>query len=82
MTTRKMKLWAALAVIGIVLGASQTAFAQGGAEQKQQSLYDRLGGLVPITPEHKGAGVGSHGHHLQGDTRQASRPREGDSGAS
>jgi hemoglobin len=44
-----MKLWAALAVIGIVLGASQTAFAQGGAEQKQQSLYDRLGGLVPIT---------------------------------
>jgi hemoglobin len=48
-TTRNMKPWATLAVIGIVLGASQTAFAQGATEQKKQSLYDRLGGLAPIS---------------------------------
>ncbi|HWR82609.1 MAG TPA: group 1 truncated hemoglobin [Candidatus Deferrimicrobium sp.] len=49
MTIRSMTPWAALAVIGIVLGASQAAFAQGAAEQKQPSLYDRLGGLAPIS---------------------------------
>ncbi len=47
MITRSMKLWAALAVI--VLVTAEMAFAQGGAERKQQSLYDRLGGLAPIS---------------------------------
>ncbi len=47
MITRSLKLWAALAVIAIVM--AETAFAQGGAERKQQSLYDRLGGLAPIS---------------------------------
>jgi hemoglobin len=49
MITRSMNHWAALAVIVLVLSVSRIAFAQGGAEQKQQSLYDRLGGLAPIT---------------------------------
>ncbi|MBI5569050.1 MAG: group 1 truncated hemoglobin [Desulfomonile tiedjei] len=44
-----MNPWAALAVIALVLSGSQIAFAQGGAEQKQRSLYDRLGGLAPIS---------------------------------
>ena len=48
MTTSTMKPWAALAVIGIVLGVFQTASAQAATEQQQQSLYDRLGGLAPI----------------------------------
>lgn len=49
MITRSMNPWAALAVIALVLSGSQIAFAQGGAEQKQRSLYDRLGGLAPIS---------------------------------
>ncbi len=47
MITRSMKLWVALAVIALVM--AETAFAQGSAERKQQSLYDRLGGLAPIS---------------------------------
>lgn len=49
MTTRRMKLWAALAVVAMMAVGVHTAFAQGGAEQKQPSLYDRLGGLAPIS---------------------------------
>ncbi len=49
MIPRNMKPWAALAVIAIAVGAGQTVFAQSGAEQKQTSLYDRLGGLAPIS---------------------------------
>lgn len=49
MTTRRMKLWAALAVLAMMAVGAHTAFAQGGAEQKQPSLYDRLGGLAPIS---------------------------------
>jgi hemoglobin len=49
MITHSMNLRAALAVIAIVVGASQMVFAQGGTEQKQQTLYDRLGGLAPIS---------------------------------
>lgn len=49
MTTRNIKSWAPLAVFGILLAASQTAFAQTGTGQKQQTLYDRLGGLAPIS---------------------------------
>jgi hemoglobin len=44
-----MKHWAALAVIGMVAVGPYTAFAQGGAEEEQPSLYDRLGGLAPIS---------------------------------
>jgi hemoglobin len=44
-----MNPWCALAVIAIVVGAPQMVFAQGGTEQKQQTLYDRLGGLAPIS---------------------------------
>jgi hemoglobin len=47
MITRSMKLWAALAVIALV--AAEMTFAQDGAKRKQQSLYDRLGGLAPIS---------------------------------
>jgi len=49
MTKRSMKHWAALAVIGMVAVGPYTTFAQGGAEEKQPSLYDRLGGLAPIS---------------------------------
>lgn len=37
----------ALAFIVVML-VMMPAFAQNGAEQKQSSLYDRLGGLMPI----------------------------------
>ncbi len=47
MITRSVKLWAALAVITLVV--AETGFAQSGAERKQKSLYDRLGGLAPIS---------------------------------
>jgi hemoglobin len=44
-----MKLWIVLVAITTVVGGLQTALAQGDTEQKQQSLYDRLGGLMPIS---------------------------------
>jgi len=43
------KRWTALVLIAIVIGGLQSAVAQEGAKQKQQSLYDRLGGLAPIS---------------------------------
>lgn len=49
MTKHSMKQWAALAVIGMVTAWPHPTFAQGGAEAKQPSLYDRLGGLAPIS---------------------------------
>jgi hemoglobin len=49
MARSSMKPWAALAVIAMVFGGARTALAQGGGEQKPQSLYDRLGGLAPIS---------------------------------
>jgi len=49
MSTRNMKVWAALGFFTMLLAGSHTAVAQGGAEQKQPSLYDRLGGLAPIS---------------------------------
>lgn len=49
MTQRNMKHWAALAVILMVAVGPSMTFAQGGAEEKQASLYDRLGGLAPIS---------------------------------
>ena len=44
-----IKMWIVLAVITIIIGGTHSALAQGGTEQKQQSLYDRLGGLAPIS---------------------------------
>jgi hemoglobin len=49
MTKRIMKQWAALAIIGMVTVWPYPTFAQGGAEAKPSSLYDRLGGLAPIS---------------------------------
>jgi hemoglobin len=49
MTTRSMSPWAAVAIIAMVAVGAFTAFAQGGTEEKQPSLYDRLGGLAPIS---------------------------------
>lgn len=49
MSTYSTKSWMALAVIALVVGALDTAVAQGEAQQEPQSLYDRLGGLAPIS---------------------------------
>jgi hemoglobin len=49
MKMRSINLWAALAFIAVMIWGPYTAVAQNGAMQKQQSLYDRLGGLMPIS---------------------------------
>jgi hemoglobin len=49
MFTRNTNLWATLGFVAILLAGSHQAVAQSGAQQKQQSLYDRLGGLTPIS---------------------------------
>src|SRR4030066_1055775 len=49
MFTRNMNVWGSLCFIAILLAGSHPAVAQSGAQQKQQSLYDRLGGLAPIS---------------------------------
>lgn len=49
MTTSVLKLWALLAVVALIAPGSHTAIAQGKAEEQQASLYDRLGGLAPIS---------------------------------
>lgn len=49
MIMHSMKRWTALVLIAIVIGGLQSAVAQEGVKQKQQSLYDRLGGLAPIS---------------------------------
>jgi len=41
--------WAPLALAAFVLGGAGAAAAQGAAAQPQKSLYDRLGGLAPIS---------------------------------
>jgi hemoglobin len=41
--------WAPLALAAVVLVGACTAAAQGAAAQPQKSLYDRLGGLAPIS---------------------------------
>ena len=41
--------WMALVIAALVLGGSHSAFAQSPSGQKQQSLYERLGGLAPIS---------------------------------
>src|SRR3970040_563136 len=49
MFTRNMNLWASLCFVAILLAGSHPAVAQSGAQPKQQSLYDRLGGLEAIS---------------------------------
>src|SRR4030042_5118815 len=49
MFLRKMNLWATLCFVAVLLAGSHSAVAQSSAQQKQQSLYDRLGGLAPIS---------------------------------
>jgi hemoglobin len=44
-----MRVWAALAGLCLAGAGVHTAFAQDSGEQKQESLYDRLGGLAPIS---------------------------------
>ena len=49
MIARFMQHLAVLVLITTVAGGSQSVFAQDSAGQKPQSLYDRLGGLAPIS---------------------------------
>jgi hemoglobin len=49
MITGSMRFRAAVGIMAVVLGGPQTTLAQGGTEEEQQSLYDRLGGLAPIS---------------------------------
>lgn len=50
MITRGMHLWVALAFVPLVLGGpADTAVAQNTPKQQESSLYDRLGGLAPIS---------------------------------
>ncbi|HXH07599.1 MAG TPA: group 1 truncated hemoglobin [Vicinamibacterales bacterium] len=49
MITPSTKFSITLAVIALVVGGSYRALAQGEQQQAQQSLYDRLGGLAPIS---------------------------------
>ncbi|MCI0588830.1 MAG: group 1 truncated hemoglobin [Planctomycetes bacterium] len=44
-----MNLWIPLGFVAVLLTGPHSPVAQSGAEQKQQSLYDRLGGLAPIS---------------------------------
>ena len=47
MFTRHLYRWSMLAFVAVLLTGSDLAAAQGDASQK--SLYDRLGGLAPIS---------------------------------
>jgi hemoglobin len=49
MFSRGTNPWMALGVIALVAAGFGTAAAQGKAEGQPQSLYDRLGGLAPIS---------------------------------
>src|SRR3972149_10586487 len=49
MITRSMNPAVALGFIAMLVVGPQTASAQGEAGEKQPSLYDRLGGLAPIS---------------------------------
>lgn len=48
MQKRAKDLWAALVLVGILLSSAPLAGAQS-VDKKEQSLYDRLGGLAPIS---------------------------------
>jgi hemoglobin len=49
MFKRSMNLFAFFALVAILLAGSHTAVAQSATKQEQPSLYDRLGGLAPIS---------------------------------
>ncbi len=49
MISRIIRMWFVLALITIAVVGSRAALAQSGTEQKQPSLYNRLGGLAPIS---------------------------------
>jgi hemoglobin len=49
MTSRVRIPSIALLFTTVLLVGSSLAFAQSGSEQKEKSLYDRLGGLMPIS---------------------------------
>lgn len=49
MFTRGVKRLVLFVVITILVGGLNSALAQGDSAEKEQSLYDRLGGLMPIS---------------------------------
>lgn len=49
MLERNKRFWTALGFVATLVAGSQTAAAQSGGGPKPPSLYDRLGGLAPIT---------------------------------
>ena len=49
MFIRSKNLWAFLVLFGVLLSSAHMAAAQSDEEKKQQTLYDRLGGLAPIS---------------------------------
>jgi hemoglobin len=49
MTSRKVIRRVAIAVMALTAIGSHVALAQGSGEKKPASLYDRLGGLAPIS---------------------------------
>jgi hemoglobin len=49
MMTASLKIRTASICTALVLGGATLAFAQGGEPLAQPSLYDRLGGLMPIS---------------------------------
>lgn len=49
MNTSRMNTWAGLALIAVMIGAPHGAMAQGDAKQGQEPLFDRLGGLAPLS---------------------------------
>jgi hemoglobin len=49
MNRRSRNPWTILVLLAVLAWIPCTVLAQGGAEQKQQSLYDRLGGLMSIS---------------------------------
>ncbi len=49
MFRRNKNLWVLLGFVGVLLAGSLKVVAQSDAEEKQPSLYDRLGGLAPIS---------------------------------
>lgn len=49
MIIRRKNLLAAFGLVAILLAAPRMAVAQSGTKHEQQSLYNRLGGLAPIS---------------------------------
>jgi hemoglobin len=49
MIVRSVKFWIAPAILAAMVGGSRPGMAQEAGQEQQKSLYDRLGGLAPIT---------------------------------